>query len=241
LTSFGVDGCRSGWLFFRNYGGDLSFDVIESLADLIEQAPPEARIFVDIPIGLQDRAAQPRACDVEARKLLGRHRASSVFPPPIRAVLGEDDYAEALRRSRALSGKGLSRQAFAIMPKILQVDLLMQESSRARALVREVHPEVCFWAFARGRSMTHRKKSKEGFAERMRLLETVLPGAHAAGMEALGKFKRKEVARDDIADALVAAATASCPSSALRTLPASPARDSKGLAMEMVYSAREPG
>ena len=161
-----------------------------------------------------------------------------MFPAPIRAVLREKDYAAALRRSRALTGKGLSRQAFAIVPKIREVDVLMRGNRRARELVREVHPEVCFWAFAGGMNMKHRKKRGEGFAERMWLLEKLLPGAHDAGMEALGAFKRQDVARDDIADALVATATASSPPSTLRTLPSTPVHDSKGLAMEIVYSAR---
>jgi predicted RNase H-like nuclease len=239
LTTFGVDGCRAGWLFFRNDDGDLSFGVVEKLVELVEQAPTAARIFIDIPIGLEDRADRPRACDVQARKLLGRRRGSSVFPAPIRAVLDEKDYATALRRSRTLTGKGLSRQAFAIVPKIREVDLLMQKNPRARRIVREVHPEVCFWALAGGVSMKHRKKRREGFVERINLLEKLLPGAHAAAMEALDAFQRKQVARDDIADALVATVTGSSPTSTLRTLPSTPVQDSKRLAMEIVCSASQ--
>ena len=54
--------------------------------------------------------------------------------------------------------------------------------------------------------------------------------------KALNEFLRKEVAKDDIVDAMAAAVTACCPDN-LRTLPADPERDAKGLPMEMVYCA----
>jgi len=56
----------------------------------------------------------------------------------------------------------------------------------------------------------------------------------------LGRFsrdyRRSEVARDDIVDALVVAATAAVPDASLRTVPFIPEHDSKRLPMEMVYS-----
>lgn len=109
--------------------------------------------------------------------LLGRGRASSVFPPLIRAILRESTYAAALSRTRELCDKGLSQQAFGILPKIREVDDLLEESEPARSMIREVHTELCFWAFAGGRPMTCAKKSGEGFRERMSVLEQVLPGA----------------------------------------------------------------
>ena len=57
------------------------------------------------------------------------------------------------------------------------------------------------------------------------------------------KFKRKDVARDDIVDALVAAITAKnrfwrkCPElKTLQILPSDPPEDSCGLRMEMLYT-----
>jgi predicted RNase H-like nuclease len=50
----------------------------------------------------------------------------------------------------------------------------------------------------------------------------------------LVNYPRKIVAADDILDALVCAITAQL-SSHWKTAPAEPERDSKGLAMEMVY------
>lgn len=238
MTEFvGVDGCKAGWFFVRGGCGRLGCGIAASFTELIGGMPAGARVFVDIPIGLRDRCAEPRACDVEARKLLGRGRASSVFPPPLRAILGASSYTDALYLSRSLCGKGLSRQAFGIAPKIREVDDLLADSEYAQLSVREVHPEVCFWAFAGGKPMVHRKKEEVGFRERMALLERVFPGCEELVRATLGRYRRKDVARDDIADALVLAATASAPDAALKTIPAHPDYDARGLPMEMVYSA----
>jgi len=52
----------------------------------------------------------------------------------------------------------------------------------------------------------------------------------------LKAFKRKELARDDILDAMALALTASFPPGTLCTVPENPEKDNKGLPMEIVYS-----
>lgn len=250
MVSVGVDGCRQGWFLVRLEGERFEVGVVAELGDLIgalpeglspARAPPEAaRVLVDIPIGLRDASPEARGCDTAARKLLGRGRSSSVSPAPLRAVLRETTHAGASGKSRALSGKGLSRQGFGIVPKIREVDDLLAMDARARGMVREAHPELCFWAFAGRRAMAHSKKTLAGYKERMAVLAEVLPGAEEMAAEALGRFRRKDVARDDIADALVLAATAATPLAGLRTVPAEPNCDSRGLPMEMVYAEPSP-
>ena len=71
--------------------------------------PDRVSVFVDIPIGLRDDTPAPRSCDTAARKLLGRNRASSVFPAPIRAILLEQSHSDATSKSRRLTGKGISQ------------------------------------------------------------------------------------------------------------------------------------
>jgi predicted RNase H-like nuclease len=236
VTACGVDGCRSGWFFVGKSEGRMTLGVVDRLSKLIDMLPDSSAVFIDIPIGLHDSDGTARACDRLARRLLGRGRGSSVFPAPLRAILDAEDYESAVRHSRHLAGKGLSRQAFAIVPKVREVDELLSRCERARAMVREVHPELCFWAFAGGRPMVNRKKSRPGFEERMEVLESVLPNAREIAESALTQYKRREVARDDIADALVALATALSAPRALWTLPVNPPRDSLGLPMEMVFN-----
>ena len=204
------------------------------LAELVDQVPPDSPIFVDIPIGLRDSSGTGRLCDAEGRRLLRPHRTSSIFNSPIRAILNEPQYETANETSKRLSGKGLSKQTFAIIPKIQEVDQLMASSAKARELIREVHPEVCFYGLLGGYAMAHNKKTKEGFQARLEILCRFLPGAEKAVEQALSHYPRKIVAADDVLDALVCAITAQL-SAHWKTVPAEPERDSKGLAMEMVY------
>ncbi len=237
--TIGVDGCPAGWFFVAlEPSGRSRWGIVRTLADLVAETSEPARVFVDIPIGLPDGPG-PRECDQMARRALGGRRASSVFPAPARPVLDAVDYEDAKRLSRESTGKALSRQAFAILPRCREVDRLLRDDAKVRRIVREIHPEVCFWAFAGRRPMEHNKKQEEGFRERIGLLERIRPSAEREIEEMLRQFRRREVARDDAVDALAAALTASAPAAALRTLPSQPQVDRAGLRMEMVYV--EPG
>jgi len=236
MTAWGVDGCRSGWFWFRLNGVCATCGVAPAFNDLAAGVGDTDRLFVDIPIGLVDGA---RPCDTEARRLLGP-RASSVFPAPPRAVLEAPDYPTANARSRTLSGRGLSKQAWRIVPKIREVDSALRRHERLRSIVREVHPELCFRALNGGRPLAHYKKTRPGFEERIELLAAAWPGAEDVAGRALLRHCDAGVARDDVLDALVNAVTARCPAHRLATVPEAPGRDATGLPMEMVYAAATP-
>jgi predicted RNase H-like nuclease len=161
-------------------------------------------------------------------------RTSSIFSAPIRPITGIKDYGQANSESKRLSGKGLSKQSFNITPKIHEVDQLMNSHAKARGMIREVHPEVCFYGLAGCRPMRHGKKTKEGFAERLDLLANLQPELEQVVKNALALYPRKMVAPDDILDALVCAITARLDDH-WKTVPTVPEVDSKGLPMEMVY------
>ncbi|TDG11660.1 DUF429 domain-containing protein [Seongchinamella unica] len=231
---YGVDGCKGGWLFANILGGELSFGTVPNVGDLVEKVADGSHIFIDIPIGLRSKSADARLCDQEARQILKPRRTSSVFNAPIRELLSAEDYASANALSKRLINKGISKQSFNIMDKIREVDGLLQGSSKARALVREVHPEVCFWAIAEGNAMKYGKKTEEGFKERLEYIQRYLPNAGQTILAALDHYPRSYVAKDDILDAVVAAITAAHPER-WATLPAAPDLDATGLPMEMVY------
>ena len=134
-------------------------------------------------------------------------------------------YAEALALSRGVADKGLSAQAFAILPKISEVDRLMTPD-RQRHLI-EVHPEVCFTALV-GSPMSHHKSTPEGREERLAALRRVFPEVDA------GLARRPAGAQpDDVLDGYVAAWTSR------RWLDGTHLRlggdlDSRGLRMEMI-------
>ena len=112
-----------GWVaIFSKLSNDIMhWDVFPTLEAVISHDLAPIIVAVDIPIGLLDAAKRGgRDCDIEARKRLGSRRGSSVFPPPVRATLDSDDYAEANVINRASSdvGIGLSKQCYSIIPKI---------------------------------------------------------------------------------------------------------------------------
>ena len=133
-----------------------------------------------------------------------------------------------------------SRQAFAIVPKIKEVNEYLADNRNSPVVVREVHPELCFWGLNGGVAMQHAKKKRAGFDERLELLQKFLPNAQALVQEPLDKHKRSAVARDDIIDALVALITGCTADNQLLSLPANPPLDARGLAMEIVYTEQPP-
>lgn len=233
--SVGIDGCKSGWFLFQKEGEEITFGMEESISSLCDSLPDNSKVCIDIPIGLIDQGSAGRVCDVEARKLLGHAKASSVFPAPCRPVLQARNYEEAKALSVRAIGKKLSKQAYAITPKIREVDEFLRNSDR-KVSIREVHPEVCFWALNGRSALATKKKKSDGFEQRLALLERVFPNARDLVNEALDAYPRKSVARDDVLDALVALVVACAPDEALQTVPASPFVDSEGLPMEIVFT-----
>jgi len=84
--------------------------------------------------------------------------------------------------------------------------------------------------------MRHGKKTGRGFHERLTLLERFHASAVKCFDEIRAGYQRRELADDDILDAMAVAITASADRGAFRTLPEHPAEDSCGLPMEMVYA-----
>jgi predicted RNase H-like nuclease len=228
----GVDGCRIGWVAATQSlnSNDCSVDVFPTFAKLLESSAASKVIAVDIPIGLGE--SSPRPTDLAVRSLLGP-RSSSVFPAPCRASLNGASYESASALSFAASGKKLTKQTYAIIPKIREVDVALQNDTSARARVVEVHPEVCFAVLNDDQPMEHPKKRSAGKVERI----AVLPAKYqAAFATARPRWLRKEVATDDILDALVALWTAvRVHSGSARSFPPLPLEyDSVGLPMRIL-------
>lgn len=190
------------------------------------------RVLLDVPIGLGDDS---RDCDVLARRALGP-RGPSVFPAPPRWLLDctTVEQADAEKARRTGRRAKVQRQLWNIVPRIRAVDRLLQSSAPARAIIRECHPELCFWALAGERPMTHPKRSEAGCSERIEVLERSLPDAESLIDQTLASLHALGPERDDVVDALVAALTAAAGDRRLCTFPPVPPRDRTGLAMEMV-------
>lgn len=168
----GVDGYRHGWVAVAlDPSGDVEVSTHPTFVDVL--ATRAHVVAVDIPIDPTGRGARP--ADAAARAFV-RGRASSVFSTPPRAALEAETFVEANGIARAITGKGISQQAFALARKILEVQQLAEGDQR----LVEMHPEVSFCALA-GTPLVHSKHTIEGLALRRELLIAAgitLPGAY---------------------------------------------------------------
>ncbi len=239
----GVDGCKAGWfvaIASLTKQNDIAAPceltlrnvfIADSFSEVLSKTIDCVLVCIDIPIGLSS-GHKPRECDVAARKLLGK-RASSVFPAPIRPCLSATDYVTACKISFDHTGKKLSKQSFALLKKIRQVDDLMTAALQCR--VREIHPEVSFWALNGKQPMPQNKKTAAGQAQRRRLLQEIFADMDSV----LAQAPARGCVMDDALDALAAAWTAGrAVLGKAKTLPEQPELDSKGLKMEILCPLR---
>ncbi|MBX5463899.1 MAG: DUF429 domain-containing protein [Steroidobacteraceae bacterium] len=226
-TIAGVDGCAGGWLAVVQSDRGIEAQVARNLETLIH-AMPGVLIGIDIPIGLPDRG--PRACDLHARKLLGQPRGSSVFPAPIRACLKDGGYSELSSLHKEVDGRGLTRQAFHLLPKIREVDDLLRRPALAER-IREVHPEVSFALWNGGQPMRFKKKKPDGRRERESLIDREWPGER----ERLARQLRGcGCAADDLNDAFAALwSSRRIMAGEAKVFPSEIQRDSTGLPMRI--------
>ncbi|MGA1498663.1 MAG: DUF429 domain-containing protein, partial [Steroidobacteraceae bacterium] len=199
MTLAGIDGCPAGWVAAIQADTEVELRLASRLKDLVAGLPARSLLAIDMPIGLPE--AGPRECDVLARRRLGAARGASVFAAPVRAALNARDYATALARHRRADGRGLSRQAFNILPKIREVDRLLASRPNLRRRMIEVHPESSFAQWNGGAPIPAGKKTREGRQQRSHLVDTRWPGLREAF---LALTLRREVAEDDILDAFAA-------------------------------------
>ena len=191
----GLDGCPTGWVAVTLRDGAVD-DV--RVVPRIEDAAATVgavRIGIDMPVGLVDG---PRDTDAAARALLPG-RASSVFSTAARSVVEGwvagtvTTHAQATALSVAVSGAGLSQQAWRLVPKMAEVERI----AAGGTVLTEVHPELAFATVA-GAPLP-RKRSWPGLMLRRELLvdlgvdlPTRFPGDAAA-------------APDDVVDAAICA------------------------------------
>ena len=190
----GVDAAgKFGWLGVMLDDDGFAGARLGSLRELVEWARTVKVIGIDIPIG--HTADGVREADTEARKFVGPKRASSVFATPPKEIRDAASYAEGNALLKELGRPMVSRQAWALLPKMLEAADLAAKDER----VYEVHPEVSFCAMNGNEHLPWPKKSWNGLMHRRRLLSDAgieLPDE----IEALGT-----AAADDLVDAAAVA------------------------------------
>ena len=229
----GLDGCRAGWFHVTlNQSASLSYGITTDLATYLAGLNAKDLVLIDIPIGLPDAGPEPRRCDQEARRLLGA-KSSSVFPPPCRAALTAPDYPSANQINREQTTKGLQKQTYFILPKIREADTALDRAPTC--VLRESHPEVVFQSLNRNEGLGSSKKDPDGQQQRLQILKRYLPGINSNYETILAAYKRKDLARDDVLDAIALAVAGKESGGSLKSLPERPDHDSRGRPMEIVY------
>ena len=236
MRVIGVDGCRSGWLAAGlTQSGECEARVFPNIESLFQQWGPGAMVLVDIPIGLRDRGPEQRQCDALARKWLGWPRSASVFTPPARPALKAASWEEANKINRRAVNRGLSRQAWGIAGKIREVDAFLRRDASRQRHLREVHPELLFWALNDRKAMTNNKKRPDGRRERLGVLERHWPGVEDMFDRLRRELRGRKVGADDLIDALVSVVAPRACGGQLQSIPEKAEYDDRGLRMEMLY------
>lgn len=202
VAVLGVDGCRSGWVGALLVPGErrprlLVEPTIDALVDAARALAPVEVVGIDIPIGLPDTST--RQADALARRALPG-KASSVFSTLTRDAYAAPDRLSADAVNRVRAGQGVGAQAFALAPKIREVDAWVRAVPGVTVI--EVHPEVTFATMA-GAPLAPSKKSPEGREARLAALA-------AAGIDEPVPLPAgtRGVADDDVLDACAVAWTA---------------------------------
>lgn len=234
MKTAGIDGCKAGWILITFDNNDPGYEVLRSDEDLKDAFHRFDRIFIDMPIGLEDEI-YTRECDALLRKKLGPEYASSVFSPPIRPALHAPSYVEANMQSYEFTEKKLTVQAWNITPKIKVVDRFLTEEPELQDVVFESHPELLFMNL-NGGMIFQKKSTKKGLRHRLSLVSDREEIAKDFFRDIKEDFRRNEVEEDDIVDAMALALGAKLSKEkGLKTLPENPEKDSNGLVKAIYY------
>lgn len=234
MKTAGIDGCKLGWILISFTETEEKYQILETKEALKEAMTSYDRIFIDMPIGLED-VDYTRECDALLRKKLGSEYSSSVFSPPIRPALYAPSYVEANMISFEYNEKKLSLQAWNITPKIRMVDELLRENPEFKEKVFESHPEYLYQKLNGG--MIYQKKNlKKGIRHRLELIEEHEPIADDFFRDIKEEWRRSEVGEDDIVDAMVLALYAKrSETDGIRSIPEEIEFDSEGLPKAVHY------
>ncbi len=235
MKTLGLDGCRAGWIAISLDDEHAGYWLLESDAELNDYFEEYDRIFIDVPIGLEDEN-YVRECDEQLRERLGPSYKASVFNPPLRPALHAPTYAEASMTSYEITGKKISIQAWNITPNIRVVDQLLTSNEAFKEKVYESHPELLFQILNGGNSILQKKATKKGLRHRLDLIKKHSKYADDFFRDIKEEYRRNQVDEDDIVDAMVLALFAMRSlEDEIKTLPEDPPEDSQGLPMAIHY------
>jgi predicted RNase H-like nuclease len=199
-------------------------ELLPTLADVLDYRPSFRVIALGAPVGLLEEPVDGgRACDREARQLIGFPRAGAIATPPVRKALAASTYEEAAR----LSG-GMGAVTWTLLPRYREVEAEM--APYRQRTVFEVQPELSFYQLNEDTPMQFSKRTHLGMEERKALLK-----GRIQGMERIVDFELPKVKPWQLIDAAACLwTTRRIASRAMTRIPEDPEWDETGLRMELV-------
>lgn len=241
FSSVGIDGCRGGWIAVNITDSGFEVELYKSIEEICSKYADSNSLLVDMPIGLPEDVTDIRP-DSEARTYLSG-RTSCIFNTPCRQAVYEEDYFEASQINKHYLGKGLSKQSFAICNQIREIDEFLEKEPEFKGKLRESHPEICFAVLATKHDfylpLYNSKHTEQGFWDRVEVLEEFYDKTR----EFVSYISSHPVLRShqvDCMDALCLAVSGLLGlHNGFTSIPAAPAKDARGLNMEIVYGKKE--
>src|SRR5260370_35516649 len=149
-----VDGCRKGWIVAlgRSWpcNESVRIEFCPNFHAVLETNRTCDVVAVDMPIGIPDDN-EVRECDLCAQKALGLQR-NSVFLTPPRSCIEAKDPTEFQKMHQIARGKGAVLPVWGIVPKIVEVNRLLEErlpgDPKLQDRIIEFHPELTWQRLA---------------------------------------------------------------------------------------------
>jgi predicted RNase H-like nuclease len=218
----GVEPAGGSWLVVSGKLQGVSLfpeppQLMGSLVEILDYRPSFEIVALHSPIGLPSkREPGGRACDREARRLLGARRGAAIGSPPPREVL--DDSVRS----------GMNAVVRSLLPRIREVQ--RDVASYHQRTVYEVHPELGFYQLNNDTPLRYGKRTEAGIAERLTLLRDKMPG-----LDRVLDNRPESVSLPRLLDACVDLWTARrIAARAVSRLPEIPEWNDDGLRMELV-------
>ena len=225
----GIDGSHAGWISVIRQIDKANYYKLVFSKDLSVLCNDRINLaLIDMPVGLDKKIfTGGRIVDKLARKKLIK-RKSSIFNAPSRLTLKAKNYQEANKINKK-QGLGLSKQSWNLIPKIKELEILMQQDNRP--LIFESHPEISFQEM-NNKELNYSKKERLGIEERKKILES-----NGFEIEFLNKHlreKNRNFKHDDFLDACAISWSALRVSkNKNKNIPEKGVKDEKGILMQM--------
>ena len=192
----GIDGCSKGWVLVSGKSQSSLIDKVQfsKSLGLLLSGFEKAIVVIDMPTILSPKKYN-RECDILAKKFLGKKKQSTIFLTPSRKILECKNYSSANELSKKKYGKGLSKQAWNLKEKIMEVESLKESTNK----IIEGHPE-CSFKMLKKAGLESSKKTAFGLFERLKLLEEEGLNPIELGSKLESNI---EVKPDDLIDAMI--------------------------------------